>query len=186
MNMTKNIIEHSLEEAFNELKGFLADPATVPAIGRCVDILAESLESGGKVMSCGNGGSLCDATHFRGSRRPLPAMSINDPAYFTCVGNDFSFGEIFQRWVEAFGKPGDVLLAISTSGTSDNVLKAVEAARRIGMKVIALTSVKGRPLAEAADAAVLAPDAPHSDRIQEIHIKVIHIMIEALEKRMGL
>ena len=181
MNMTKNIIEHSLEEAFNELKGFLADPATVPAIGRCVDILAESLEAGGKVMSCGNGGSLCDATHFaeeltgrfRGSRRPLPAMSINDPAYFTCVGNDFSFGEIFQRWVEAFGKPGDVL-------------KAVEAARRIGMKVIALTSVKGRPLAEAADAAVLAPDAPHSDRIQEIHIKVIHIMIEALEKRMGL
>ena len=108
-------------------------------------------------------------------------MSINDPAYFTCVGNDFSFGEIFQRWVEAFGKPGDELLAISTSGTSDNVLKAVEAARRIGMKVIALTSVKGRPLA-----AVLAPDAPHSDRIQEIHIKVIHIMIEALEKRMGL
>ena len=146
------------------------------------------------MMSCGNGGSLCDATHFaeeltgrfRGSRRPLPAMSINDPAYFTCVGNDFSFGEIFQRWVEAFGKPGDVLLAISTSGTSGNVLKAVEAARRIGMKVIALTSVKGRPLAEAADAAVLAPDAPHSDRIQEIHIKVIHIMIEALEKRMGL
>lgn len=194
MNMTKNIIEHGLEEAFNELKGFLADPATVPTIGRCVDILAESLEAGGKVMSCGNGGSLCDATHFaeeltgrfRGSRRPLPAMSINDPAYFTCVGNDFSFGEIFQRWVEAFGKPGDVLLAISTSGTSDNVLKAVEAARRIGMKVIALTSVKGRPLAEAADAAVLAPDAPHSDRIQEIHIKVIHIMIEALEKRMGL
>lgn len=194
MNMTKNIIEHSLEEAFNELKGFLADPATVPAIGRCVDILAESLEAGGKVMSCGNGGSLCDATHFaeeltgrfRGSREPLPAMSINDPAYFTCVGNDFSFGEIFQRWVEAFGKPGDVLLAISTSGTSGNVLKAVEAARRIGMKVIALTSVKGRPLAEAADVAVLAPDAPHSDRIQEIHIKVIHIMIEALEKRMGL
>ena len=147
------------------MKGFLADPATVPAIGRCVDILAESLEAGGKVMSCGNGGSLCDATHFaeeltgrfRGSRRPLPAMSINDPAYFTCVGNDFSFGEIFQRWVEAFGKPGDVLLAISTSGTSED-----------------------------ADAAVLAPDAPHSDRIQEIHIKVIHIMIEALEKRMGL
>lgn len=79
-----------------------------------------------------------------------------------------------------------MLLAISTSGTSGNVLKAVEAARRIGMKVIALTSVKGRPLAEAADVAVLAPDAPHSDRIQEIHIKVIHIMIEALEKRMGL
>lgn len=191
--MTENIIRHSLDEALNELNDFLADPRTVPAIGRCVDILAEALESGRKVMSCGNGGSLCDATHFaeeltgrfRGNRRPLPAMSVNDPAYFTCVGNDFSFGEIFERWVEAFGKPGDVLLAISTSGTSANVLKAVEAARRIGMKVIALTSVKGKPLAEAADVAVTAPDAPHSDRIQEIHIKVIHIMIEALEKKMG-
>lgn len=191
--MTENIIRHSLDEALNELNGFLADPRTVPAIERCVDILAEALESGRKVMSCGNGGSLCDATHFaeeltgrfRGNRRPLPAMSVNDPAYFTCVGNDFSFGEIFERWVEAFGKPGDVLLAISTSGTSANVLKAVEAARRIGMKVIALTSVKGKPLAEAADVAVTAPDAPHSDRIQEIHIKVIHIMIEALEKKMG-
>ena len=192
--MTQTIIRSSLDEALDELTRFLADPQTLPAIGQGVEILAEALQSGHKVMSCGNGGSLCDATHFaeeltgrfRQSRRPLPAMSVNDPAYFTCVGNDFSFGEIFQRWVEAFGKPGDVLLAISTSGTSGNVLKAVEAARRIGMKVIALTSVKGRPLAEAADVAVLAPDAPHSDRIQEIHIKVIHIMIEALEKRMGL
>ena len=192
--MTKDIIENSLSEAMDELTRFLADPATVPSIGRCVDILAESLESGGKVMSCGNGGSLCDATHFaeeltgrfRGSRKPLPAMAINDPAYFTCVGNDFSFDVIFQRWVEAFGKPGDVLLAISTSGTSGNVLKAVEAARKIGMKVIALTSVKGKPLAEVSDVAVQAPDAPHSDRIQEIHIKAIHIMIEALEQRMGL
>lgn len=191
--MVKEIIENSLSEALDELERFLADPATVLSIGRCVDILTESLASGGKVMSCGNGGSLCDATHFaeeltgrfRNSRRPLPAMSVNDPAYFTCVGNDFSFEVIFQRWVEAFGKPGDVLLAISTSGTSVNVLKAVEAARKIGMKIIALTSVKGKPLAEASDVAVQAPDAPHSDRIQEIHIKVIHIMIEALEKKMG-
>ena len=191
--MVKEIIENSLSEALDELERFLADPATVLSIGRCVDILTESLASGGKVMSCGNGGSLCDATHFaeeltgrfRNSRRPLPAMSVNDPAYFTCVGNDFSFEVIFQRWVEAFGKPGDVLLAISTSGTSGNVLKAVEAARKIGMKIIALTSVKGKPLAEASDVAVQAPDAPHSDRIQEIHIKVIHIMIEALEKKMG-
>ncbi len=191
--MVKNIIEHSLSEALDELTGFLASPETVPSIERCVDILAESLASGGKVMSCGNGGSLCDATHFaeeltgrfRSSRRPLPAMSINDPAYFTCVGNDYSFAEIFQRWVVAFGKPGDVLVAISTSGTSANVLAAVDSARKAGMKVIALTSAKGKPLAEAADVAILAPDAPHSDRIQEIHIKVIHIMIEALEKKLG-
>ncbi|MGN0202398.1 MAG: SIS domain-containing protein [Candidatus Cryptobacteroides sp.] len=194
MNMTEKIIRHSLGEALDELNIFLADPETLPSIGRGVELLAEALESGHKVMSCGNGGSLCDATHFaeeltgrfRKSRRPLPAMSINDPAYFTCVGNDFSFGDIFSRWVEAFGQPGDVLLAISTSGTSANVLEAVEAARRAGMKVIALTSAKGTRLAGAADVAIKAPDAPNSDRIQEIHIKVIHIMIEALEQKMAL
>ena len=194
MNMTQTIIRSSLDEALDELTRFLADPQTLPAIGQGVEILAEALQSGHKVMSCGNGGSLCDATHFaeeltgrfRQSRRPLPAMSVNDPAYFTCVGNDHSFDVIFQRWVEAFGRPGDVLVAISTSVTSSNVLKAVEAARGLGMRVIALTSVKGKPLADAADVAIKAPDAPHSDRIQEIHIKVIHIMIEALEKKMGL
>ena len=194
MNMTQTIIRSSLDEALGELTRFLADPQTLPAIGQGVEILAEALQSGHKVMSCGNGGSLCDATHFaeeltgrfRKSRRPLPAMSVNDPAYFTCVGNDYSFDVIFQRWVEAFGRPGDVLVAISTSGTSSNVLKAVEAARGLGMRVIALTSVRGKPLADAADVAIKAPDAPHSDRIQEIHIKVIHIMIEALEKKMGL
>ena len=194
MNMTQTIIRSSLDEALDELTRFLADPQTLPAIGQGVEILAEALQSGHKVMSCGNGGSLCDATHFaeeltgrfRKSRRPLPAMSVNDPAYFTCVGNDYSFDVIFHRWVEAFGRPGDVLVAISTSGTSSNVLKAVEAARGLGMRVIALTSVRGKPLADAADVAIKAPDAPHSDRIQEIHIKVIHIMIEALEKKMGL
>lgn len=192
--MRKEIIEHSLEEAREEINRFLADPATVPSMEKAVEIMAKSLSEGGKIMSCGNGGSLCDATHFaeeltgrfRNSRRPLPAMSINDPAYFTCTGNDFSFDVIFERWVEAFGKPGDVLIAISTSGTSKNIMMAADTAKKAGMKVIALTSVKGKPLAEKADVAICAPDAPHSDRIQEIHIKVIHIMIEALEKELGL
>ncbi|MBQ6287309.1 MAG: SIS domain-containing protein [Bacteroidales bacterium] len=192
--MTKGIIESSLAAAQEELAAFLSDPATVPSMERIVDIMAESLSSGGKIISCGNGGSLCDATHFaeeltgrfRNDRRPLPAMAINDPAYYSCVGNDFSFEEIFSRWVEAFGKEGDVLLAITTSGSSVNILKAVDAAKEAGMKVVVLTSRKGRDLAMRADAAIMAPDAPHSDRIQEIHIKVIHIVIEALEKRLGL
>ena len=192
--MTKGIIESSLAATQEELAAFLSDPATVPSMERIVDIMAESLSSGGKIISCGNGGSLCDATHFaeeltgrfRNDRRPLPAMAINDPAYYSCVGNDFSFEEIFSRWVEAFGKEGDVLLAITTSGSSVNILKAVDAAKEAGMKVVVLTSRKGRDLAMRADAAIMAPDAPHSDRIQEIHIKVIHIVIEALEKRLGL
>lgn len=192
--MIRETIEHSLEEARRELEAFLKDPRTVPAMEKIVKILAESLSGGGKIMSCGNGGSLCDAAHFaeeltgrfRKNRRPLPAMAINDPAYITCTGNDFNFDVIFERWVEAFGKPGDVLLAISTSGTSKNILLAAEAAKKCGMKVVALTSVKGNRLSSLADAALEAPDAPNSDRIQEIHIKVIHIVIESLEKELNL
>ena len=187
--MTENIINHSLEEARKELESFLADPCTVPSIEAAAKIMSECINAGGKIISCGNGGSLCDATHFaeeltgrfRSPRSPLPAMAVNDPAYFTCVGNDYSFDIVFSRWVEAFGKPGDVLLAISTSGTSKNIISAAAAAKDNGMKVVALTSKKGKPLAELADVSVMVPDAPHSDRIQEIHIKVIHILIETIE-----
>lgn len=191
--MKRQIIEHSLAEASRALADFLASPRTVPTMEAIVEIMARSLRDGGKILSCGNGGSLCDATHFaeeltgrfRENRRPLAAMAINDPAYMTCVGNDFSFGDIFVRWVEAFGKPGDVLLAISTSGTSQNIVAAAEAARRLGMKVVALTAEGPSPLADTSDVALCAPRTPHSDRIQEIHIKVIHIVIEALEKELG-
>ena len=183
----ERIIAHSLGEAQQTLEAFLADPDTVASMTEATLVLKDSLEGGGKILACGNGGSLCDATHFaeeltgrfRGNRRPLPAMAVNDPAYMTCTGNDFSFEEIFARWVGAFGRAGDVLLA-------------VEAARAAGMKVVALTalepgaSLDANPLAAAADVAVCAPRTPHSDRIQEIHIKVIHIVIEALEKAMGL
>ena len=193
MKMKRQIIEHSLREANDALADFLASPRTLPTMEAIVDTMAEALRNGCKIMSCGNGGSLCDATHFaeeltgrfRENRRPLAAMAINDPAYMTCVGNDFSFGDIFVRWVEAFGKPGDVLLAISTSGNSQNIVAAAEAARRLDMKVVALTAEGPTRLAEMADVALQAPRTPHSDRIQEIHIKVIHIFIEALEKELG-
>ncbi|MBR4755391.1 MAG: SIS domain-containing protein [Bacteroidales bacterium] len=191
--MTDRIIIHSLEEARTELDSFISDPLTVPSMEKAARIMADCLSSGGKIICCGNGGSLCDATHFaeeltgrfRNDRRPFPAMAVNDPAYLTCVGNDYSFEVVFSRWVEAFGREGDVLLAISTSGTSGNVIKAAEAARQKGMAVVALTSRKGTSLASISDAAIMAPDAPHSDRIQEIHIKVIHILIEALEDALG-
>ena len=187
--MTKTIIQDSLAQAHEELERFMADPVTVPSIEKAAEVMSGCLSSGGKIISCGNGGSLCDATHFaeeltgrfRNDRRPFPAMAINDPAYLTCVGNDYSFDVVFSRWIEAFGKPGDVLLAISTSGTSPNIIKAAEAAKSLGMKVVALTSKKGQTLSALSDVAIMAPDAPHSDRIQEIHIKVIHILIEAIE-----
>ena len=189
MDELRNIITDGLAEAKSELDAFINDPLTASSIMEAANLMATCLTQGGKIISCGNGGSLCDATHFaeeltgrfRDDRRPLPAMAINDPAYITCVGNDYSFEDVFSRWVEAFGKTGDILLAISTSGSSKNILKAAAAARRLGMKVVALTSKKGKSLAELADVVVAAPDAPHSDRIQEIHIKVIHILIQSIE-----
>ena len=170
----EDIISKSLKQAQDVLQAFVSNPDTVSRMRQAVDMLAAALENGNKILSCGNGGSLCDAAHFaeeltgrfRRDRRPLPAMAINDAAYMTCVGNDFSFDQIFARWVEAFGRPGDVLLAISTSGNSGNVVMAREGTNK---------------LSEMADVAICAPTAPYSDRIQEIHIKVIHILIEALE-----
>lgn len=189
--MTREIIESSLNEAKRTLEDFIASPDTIPVMSAMVDVLAECFNSGGKVISCGNGGSLCDATHFaeeltgrfRKNRRPLPAMAVNDPAYMTCTGNDFEFNDIFARWVEAFGKEGDVLLAISTSGNSRNIAMAAEEAHRKGMKVIGMTAEGDTLLKELADVCLCSPRTPYSDRIQEIHIKVIHIVIEALEKR---
>lgn len=186
----KELILNDLDEAREELEQFLADPNTVDDISSAAEIFINALGRGKKIISCGNGGSLCDATHFaeeltgryRDDRRPLPAISINDPAYLTCTANDFSFDDIFSRYVQGVGCPGDVLLAISTSGKSTDVIKAAEEAKRKGMKVVALTGPAGNDLAVLADAAVCAPSAPHSDRIQEIHIKVIHIFIHLIEK----
>lgn len=189
---TEEIVMFDLNEAKKEMDTFITAPQTLYSISAAASICLEALRSGKKIISCGNGGSLCDATHFaeeltgryRGNRESLPAIAINDPAYITCTGNDFSFDDIFARYIEGLGKNGDVLLGISTSGTSSNVLKAAKAAKTKGMKVISLTGPAGNPLAELADAAVCAPAAPHSDRIQEIHIKVIHILIHAIENGM--
>jgi len=186
--MKKLVIEDLLEAQY-ELSCFLGNKDTADCIARAAQVCIEALGSGAKIISCGNGGSLCDATHFaeeltgryRNSRNPLPALAINDPAYITCTGNDFGYSDIYSRYVDGVGCAGDVLLAISTSGTSGNVLKAAAAAKEKAMKVIALTGPAGNPLADMADVAVCAPAAPHSDRIQEIHIKVIHILIHAIE-----
>ena len=190
----KELIRTSLIEAEQTLASFLADEKTVESIAQAADYCSTSLRNGHKIISCGNGGSLCDATHFaeeltgryRNNRRPLPAIAINDPAYMTCTGNDFSFNDVFSRYIEGVGCDGDVLLAISTSGNSANIVRAAQQAKAQGMKVIALTSKDLNKLAEVADIAICAPKAAHSDRIQEIHIKVIHILIQAIESELGL
>ena len=190
----KELIRTSLIEAEQTLASFLADKKTVESIAQAADYCSTSLRNGHKIISCGNGGSLCDATHFaeeltgryRNNRRPLPAIAINDPAYMTCTGNDFSFNDVFSRYIEGVGCDGDVLLAISTSGNSANIVRAAQQAKVQGMKVIALTSKGLNKLAEVADIAICAPKAAHSDRIQEIHIKVIHILIQTIESELGL
>jgi len=187
--MQEKLILNSLEEAGQCLNKFLDNKNTISCIASAASICSDAIKKGNKIISCGNGGSLCDATHFaeeltgryRDSRRPLPAISINDPAYMTCVGNDFSFVDIFSRYVEGVGQEGDVLLAISTSGQSKNILAAADAAHLKGMKVIALTVEGKNELSDKADVCVCSPRAPHSDRIQEIHIKVIHILIQVIE-----
>ena len=191
--MNTEIIQHTLEEIDLTWQKFLSAPDTVANIARAAQLCADALKNGHKIISCGNGGSLCDATHFaeeltgryRDSRRPLPALAINDPAYITCTANDFSFNEVFSRYVECMGMPGDVLLAISTSGKSENILKAAEQAHHNKMQVLALTAVGDNPLTHLAEVSIRAPHAPHSDRIQEIHIKVIHTLIQLIEAELG-
>lgn len=189
----KNLIRESSQAILKEVDSFWSNPETIEVIERAAILLSDSLKKGNKIISCGNGGSLCDATHFaeeltgryRKNRTSLPAISINDPAYITCVGNDFSFDEIYSRYVEGVGNEGDVLLAISTSGNSNNIVKAVESAHLKKMKVLALTSTGYNRLSALSDIVIAAPKVDFSDRVQEIHIQVIHILIQAIEKQLG-
>ena len=185
-----DLIRAELTEARTVLDRFLAGPANLAHIAAAAELMAVSLKSGGKILTCGNGGSLCDAQHFaeelsgryRADRRALAALALTDASHLTCVGNDYGFEFVFSRFVEALGRPGDVLLAISTSGNSPNVLRAAEAAKAAGMTVVSLTGKDGGALAGLSDVEIRAPHAGFADRIQEIHIKVIHILILLIEK----
>ncbi len=187
------IITNSLLESLTTLQKFIAQPSNVERIEQAATLMAESLTNEHMIISCGNGGSLCDAAHFaeelsgryRRNRKPYPAIAINDPAYLTCVGNDFSFDEVFSRFIEGMGRKNDVLLAISTSGNSENVVKAAQKAKEKGMKVVSLTKEGENRLQEISDITIASPETPFSDRIQEIHIKVIHVLIELIEAKLG-
>lgn len=186
------LIKNSLLQAQKVLQDFIAGEQNLSRIDRAGEIMSESLRQGGKVISCGNGGSLCDAMHFaeeltgrfREDRRALPAVAIADPSHITCVANDYGFEYIFSKYVEAHGKPGDVLLAISTSGNSANIIRAIEAAKAKGMKIVGLTGKEGGAMKELCDVEIRVSWNGYSDRIQEIHIKIIHILIEYIESKL--
>ena len=187
----RTLILENLNEAQEVLEDFISQPAYIDAIEKAAALMADAIQNGGKIISCGNGGSMTDAMHFaeelsgrfRENRPALPAISISDPSHITCIANDYSFDEIFSRYVEAVGQQGDILLAISTSGNSMNIVKAAEAAMGKGMKVIGLTGKTGGLLAGMVDSEIRVKGKKYSDRIQEIHIKIIHILVLLIEQR---
>ena len=189
MKNTDQIRQH-FTEAKLALETFSSDEKNFHLIEQAGSILTEAFRSGYKVISCGNGGSMCDAMHFaeelsgrfRNDRKPLPAISISDPSHISCVANDYGFDQVFSRFVDAIGNKGDVLLAISTSGNSKNVINAIESAKKKEMKVIGLTGKDGGAMASLCDVEIRAPHSKFADRAQEIHIKVIHALIDFVER----
>lgn len=183
-------IKAELREAASTLESFLNQKETLLCIENAALLLSQSFQQGGKVISCGNGGSHCDAMHFaeeltgryRENRKALPAIAISDPSHISCTGNDFGYDYIFSRYIEALGKQGDILFGITTSGNSANIIKAAEVAKSKGMKVIVLTGKDGGKIAPLADVEIRVPHFGYADRIQEVHIKIIHILILLIEK----
>lgn len=190
--MEKANVQAALNDARDALDALISNEKTIEAVVAAAGLMADAVEGDGKVMSCGNGGSLCDAMHFaeemtgryRSNRRPYAALAISDASHMACVGNDYGYEEVFSRYVEAHGRKGDVLLAITTSGTSRNIVKAAEVARRKGVKVVALTGRDETPITELADVSIVTPAGRWADRVQELHIKCIHILIELIERRL--
>jgi len=185
-------IRNSLNEAKAALDALLGNEQAIASIARAADLLVGTFKAGGRVYSCGNGGSMSDAVHFaeeltgryRENRPGLPALAISDVGHLTCVANDFGYAHVFARFLESHARAGDCLVAISTSGTSANVIKAAETAQARGAKVIALTGKPGSKLETLADICVCTPGGRYADRVQELHIKVIHILIELIERGM--
>ncbi len=191
--MSNAVVRDALHQGLGALQALLANETALQRIAAAGQLLSDALAAGGRVYSCGNGGSMCDAMHFaeeltgrfRADRPGYAALAISDPSHLSCVGNDYGYEQVFARFIEAHGRAGDVLLAISTSGTSRNVIAAVGAAHARGMQVIGLTGVGAAPLAADADIAIVTPAGRYADRVQELHIKVIHILIELIERRLA-
>ena len=190
-----NAVDHvkaALTDAQNALAALIENEAMLETIAQAAHVIAQSQRQGGAVYSCGNGGSLCDAMHiaeemtgrYRQDRKPYRAAAISDVSHMACVGNDYGYEHVFSRWIEAMGTDKDVLIAITTSGTSKNIVAAAKAAKAKGVTVVALTGKSGSPITELADIAVVTPAGRWADRVQELHIKVIHILIELIEREL--
>jgi D-sedoheptulose 7-phosphate isomerase len=191
MSDIERSIETAYQDAVTAIQDFLTGEDALQKTKEGISLIYNSLLSGGKIIVCGNGGSACDAMHFceeltgrfRDDRKPLPAIALTDPANLTAVGNDYGFAEVFARGVKAHGKKDDVLIALTTSGNSENVVRAVAAAEAIGMKVILLLGRHGGKLRGVGNVNFLISGST-SDRIQEVHMTILHVMIEGMERLM--
>ncbi|MES2318858.1 MAG: SIS domain-containing protein [Pseudomonadota bacterium] len=189
--MTEHI-RRALLDAKKALDDLIGDEKKLQVIAGAADMMTEALRNKGRIFSCGNGGSMCDAMHlaeelsgrFRKDRPALAATAISDPSHMSCVANDYGYDQVFSRYVQAHGRAGDVLVAISTSGASPSVIVAATAAASLGMRVVALTGKPGSLLEGKADLCICAPGGPFADRTQELHIKIIHILIEQIERNL--
>ena len=185
---TKQIADHFSEAA--EILQKFNTSENHHLIETAAQLMVTAILNKKKIISCGNGGSMCDAMHFaeelsgryRNDRKALPALSISDPSHLSCVANDYGYEFVFSRYIEALGQEGDVLVAISTSGNSKNVIRAIEAAKAKGMKIIGLTGKDGGVMANLCDVEIRAPYSVYADRAQEIHIKIIHCLIDQIEE----
>ena len=188
---SRSAIRNSLNEAQNTLSQFIQSASNIETMNEVVGLIKDVFERRGTIFVCGNGGSMCDAMHFaeectgrfRKAREPLPAIALSDPSHLTCVANDYGYDEVFARPLLAFGHVADLLIAISTSGNSANLLRATEVAKSRGMKVFGLLGKDGGRIRPHCDLSLIAP-GDTSDRIQEIHIMVLHILIESVERLM--
>ncbi|GAB3515100.1 D-sedoheptulose 7-phosphate isomerase [Emticicia fontis] len=189
MDNLTNILDE-LKEAKQVLDNFISSEENIKNIEAVAIVMADALKAGKKIISCGNGGSHCDAMHFaeelsgryRENRKSLAAIAISDASHISCVGNDYGFEFVFSRFIEGLGNEGDVLLGLSTSGNSKNIINAVQAAREKGMKVVIFSGKDGGKLKGLADVEIIVQHFGYADRIQEIHIKVIHILMLLIEK----
>jgi D-sedoheptulose 7-phosphate isomerase len=192
LNIMQPII-NEFEEARKVLDHFIQNSQNFEKIEKAGLLMANSIKNGGKIVSCGNGGSMCDAMHFaeeltgryRNDRPSVPAISISDPSHISCVANDYGYDFVFSRYIEGVGNKGDVLLAISTSGNSANVIKAAETAKNKGIAVVGLTGKTGGKLASLCDVEIRVEHNGYADRVQEIHIKIIHSFIHFIEQQLA-
>ena len=188
---SKSVWKTSLIESAQTLSKFVDQQGTLEKCTAFSDLLVRTYLQGGTAFICGNGGSHCDALHFaeeltgkyRKERRPLAAMALGEATHVTCVGNDYGFAEIFSRGLQAFGKKGDLLIALSTRGNSEHVIRAVSVAKSTGISTVGLLGRDGGKLRELVDLALIVP-ATTSDRIQEVHMTVLHTVIEVVERQL--